>query len=216
MSKAKQELERYLFYLQRFSNHDQAGKFAAKHRAQTTEVRRRTDVYASSGHTCPARAVHLTHTRPNVLFVRRVRMQRMIKLQNESGLDVMDVTYLSEATEALLVCRRVLKYTYVHGYYLAAGPEKQLFEHLQEQLERSTEHLAELTEKPVDKMDPADVRRPPARARMRFMSGRLRTHCTPYAHAPPSCMALLADDQLHARDTPIPAQPVVGCGGGSH
>jgi hypothetical protein len=28
---------------------------------------------------------------------------------------------------------------------------------MQEQLERSTEHLAELTEKPVDKLDRADI-----------------------------------------------------------
>jgi hypothetical protein len=28
----------------------------------------------------------------------------------------------------------VLKYTYVFGYYLKEGPEKRLFEHLQEQV----------------------------------------------------------------------------------
>jgi hypothetical protein len=55
-------------------------------------------------------------------------------------------------------CRRVLKYTYVCGYYMSETSEKRLFEHLQEQLERSTEHLAELTEKPVDKLDRSEVR----------------------------------------------------------
>lgn len=69
-----------------------------------------------------------------------------------------EVAFLEAATEALLECRRVLKYTYVYGFYLTReGPEKTLFEHLQEQLERSTEHLAELTEAPLDKMDRGEV-----------------------------------------------------------
>jgi hypothetical protein len=45
----------------------------------------------------------------------------------------------------------------VLGFYMPEGPEKTLFEHLQEQLERSTEHLAELTEKPADRMERAEV-----------------------------------------------------------
>ncbi len=57
----------------------------------------------------------------------------------------------------LLQCRRVLKYTYVLGYYMNDGSEKRLFEHLQEQLERSTEHLAELFEAPLEKMERAEV-----------------------------------------------------------
>lgn len=40
---------------------------------------------------------------------------------------------------------------------MADSPEKGLFEHQQEQLERSTEYLAELTEKPVDKMERVEV-----------------------------------------------------------
>ncbi len=51
----------------------------------------------------------------------------------------------------------MLKYTYVLGYYMADGSEKRLFEHLQEKLERSTEHLAELTEAPLEKMERSEV-----------------------------------------------------------
>lgn len=53
----------------------------------------------------------------------------------------------------------MLKYTYVYGYYGGARPgaERTLFEHLQTQLEGSTEHLAELTEQPPDKMQRAEV-----------------------------------------------------------
>ena len=68
-----------------------------------------------------------------------------------------DVTFLDNATEALLECRRALKFTYVAGYFFPDSAEKSLFEHLQEQLERATEHLAELTEKPVHQLDRADI-----------------------------------------------------------
>ena len=68
-----------------------------------------------------------------------------------------EVSFLESATEALLECRRVLKFTYVHGFYMVDGSEKRLFEHLQEQLERSTEHLQELTEAPLEKVDRGEV-----------------------------------------------------------
>ena len=52
-----------------------------------------------------------------------------------------------------LQCRRVLKYTYALGYFMADGAhERPLFESLQERLEMSTDRLAELTETPVDKL----------------------------------------------------------------
>jgi len=44
----------------------------------------------------------------------------------------------------------VLKYTYVFAYYLAeSGPEKELFEYLQEDLEKTTEQLSETLESPA-------------------------------------------------------------------
>lgn len=59
---------------------------------------------------------------------------------------------------SLLQCRNVLKYTYVFAYYLADGPEKTLFEYLQQQLESATEHLSELSElPPLDKLDRAQI-----------------------------------------------------------
>lgn len=118
-SKAKAELDRYLFYYQRYSNHDAAGKFAAKHREAASK--------------------------------------RMEELQASSAASWSDVTFLEEATNTLLECRRTLKYTYVMGFYMKDGQEKPLFEHLQEQLERTTEHLAELTEAPLEKMDRSSV-----------------------------------------------------------
>ncbi len=47
----------------------------------------------------------------------------------------------------MIDCRRVLKYTYALGYFLPDGsPEKHLFEHQQEMLEKNTERLQEFVE----------------------------------------------------------------------
>jgi hypothetical protein len=53
----------------------------------------------------------------------------------------------------------VLKYTYVFAYYLTDdGPEKTLFEYLQQQLESSSEHLSELSElPPIDKLNRTQI-----------------------------------------------------------
>jgi ariadne-1 len=113
------ELDRYLFYFQRYENHHQAGKFAER--------------------------------------LRETTQKRMTELQEKSTSSWSDVTYLEAATEVLLDCRRVLKYSYAFGYYMKDSREKRLFEHLQEMLEKNTEHLAELTEMPLSKMDRTDV-----------------------------------------------------------
>jgi membrane protein YqaA with SNARE-associated domain len=55
-------------------------------------------------------------------------------------------------------CRRVLKYTYVLGFFLRDhSPEKQLFEHHQEMLEKNTERLQEYTELTLDQIDRTQV-----------------------------------------------------------
>jgi ariadne-1 len=85
---------------------------------------------------------------------------RMVLLQ-ESSDDVKwsDVEFLKTANEQLVECRRVLKYSYVFAYYLKPQFEmqKQRFEHHQEMLERFTETLSELSEKPLAEMDRTDV-----------------------------------------------------------
>jgi ariadne-1 len=53
---------------------------------------------------------------------------------------------LDHATDQLIECRRVLKYTYVYAFYLNDGPEKTFFEWLQGDLERDTEELSGLLE----------------------------------------------------------------------
>ncbi|KAJ0403475.1 hypothetical protein ATCC90586_003588 [Pythium insidiosum] len=94
-------------------------------------------------------------------FAQRMREgteTRMIELQASHGESSwIDVQFLNAATEQLIECRRVLKYTYVFGYYLPPGKEKSLFEYLQENLEKNTEHLTGLSEMPLDKMNRAEI-----------------------------------------------------------
>ena len=66
-ARAKADLDRYIFYYQRYVNHEQAGRFAAKHREATA--------------------------------------RRMAELQEAGGFTYSDVTFLNEATEALLEVR---------------------------------------------------------------------------------------------------------------
>jgi ariadne-1 len=85
---------------------------------------------------------------------------RMILLQ-ESSDDAKwsDVEFLKTANEQLVECRRVLKYSYVFAYYMNQSylMQKERFEHHQEMLERFTENLSELSEKPLLEMDRTDV-----------------------------------------------------------
>ena len=46
-------------------------------------------------------------------------------------------------------CRSVLKYTYVLHYYMSESPQKDLFEYLQEDLEKTAELLSETLENPM-------------------------------------------------------------------
>jgi ariadne-1 len=85
---------------------------------------------------------------------------RMILLQESSeNAKWSDVEFLKAANEQLVECRRVLKYTYAFAYYMSpsAMMQKERFEHHQEMLERFTENLSELSEKPLDQMDRTDV-----------------------------------------------------------
>lgn len=94
-------------------------------------------------------------------FAQRMREgteSRMIELQASHGdSSWIDVQFLNAATEQLIECRRVLKYTYVFGYYLPTGKEKNLFEYLQENLEKNAEHLTGLSEMPLDKMNRSEI-----------------------------------------------------------
>lgn len=86
--------------------------------------------------------------------------QRMVMLQEASSdAKWADVEFLKTANEQLVECRRILKFTYVFGYYLdpRSSMQRERFEYHQEMLERFTENLSELSEKPLAEMDRTDV-----------------------------------------------------------
>lgn len=68
-----------------------------------------------------------------------------------------DLHLLNTATEQLIECQRVLKYTHVFGYNLDPGKEKSLFEYLQDMLERNVERLTDMLMKPLDEMNCFDI-----------------------------------------------------------
>jgi ariadne-1 len=82
----------------------------------------------------------------------------MIEKQESERSAWIDVQFLKQAAEQVIECRRVLKFTYVLGYHLEDNsPEKQLFEHHQEMLEKNTEELQQQTEKSMDQIDRTQV-----------------------------------------------------------
>ena len=85
--------------------------------------------------------------------------RRMVELQESTQGSWIDVQFLKAANEMVIECRRVLKNTYVFGYYLPtdAAKRRELFENLQEHLEKFTETLSEMTELPIDQMDRTEI-----------------------------------------------------------
>lgn len=137
VAKAKRELDRYLHYYKRYHAHSEAQKFAKKQLKETE-----------------SRMVLLQESTENATWT--------------------DVEFLKVANEQLVDCRRVLKYTYCFAYYMPLPPsvkdsadyddsehrrlmQKERFEHHQEMLERFTENLSELAEKPLQSIDRVSV-----------------------------------------------------------
>ena len=82
----------------------------------------------------------------------------MIELQESGKSAWIDVQFLKQAVEQVIECRRVLKYTYVLGYFLEdLTQEKRLFEYHQEMLEKHTETLHHYTEMSLDNLDRTQV-----------------------------------------------------------
>jgi ariadne-1 len=73
-------------------------------------------------------------------------LNQMMSMNMNPELSSRNVKIVDEATENLIECRRVLKYTYVAAFYMKKGPNLRLFEYLQGELERSTEELSHLLE----------------------------------------------------------------------
>jgi len=90
--------------------------------------------------------------------LRENAIKKMESIQNSDDSRWIDVQYIDSATEQLIECRRTLKYTYVFAYFLTEGPEKNLFEYLQSELERNTENLSGALESPVGTQEPRQLK----------------------------------------------------------
>ena len=89
---------------------------------------------------------------------REAAERKMVERQEAHRSTWIDVQFLKNAAEQVIDCRRVLKYTYVLGYFLEDdSPETQLFEHHQELLEKNTEKLHEYTEQSLEAIDRTQV-----------------------------------------------------------
>jgi len=113
--RAKHALEKYMFFFERFMDHDRGTKLTVREE-QELEGKVQT-------------------------------------LHDKHGFDIIELQFLYDALRQVRACRRVLKWTYVYGYYLEdVGPEKNLFEHLQKHLEEQTDSLHEMLEKEFDQI----------------------------------------------------------------
>jgi ariadne-1 len=127
--RAKRELDRYLHYFKRYQAHHSAQLYAEKQLVQTEK--RMGDLQESTG-----------------------------------GSSWIDVQFLKTANETVIECRRALKFTYVFGFYLTSpkaleshtSKHRDLFENMQEDLERFTEVVSELTEMPIEKLTAGDLK----------------------------------------------------------
>ncbi|CAK9025798.1 unnamed protein product [Durusdinium trenchii] len=111
---AKHALDIYMFYFERFMDHDKGMKLT---------VIQEQDIEG--------------------------KVQR---LHDEHGFAIIELQFLYDALRQVRACRRVLKWTYVYGYYLDDSNEKPLFEYLQKNLEEKTDCLHEMLEKDFDKI----------------------------------------------------------------
>jgi ariadne-1 len=90
--------------------------------------------------------------------LREAAVVKMVSIQNTDSNRWIDVQYIDTATEQLIECRRTLKYTYVFAFYMINGPEKNLFEYLQAELEKTTEQLSGYLEAPIGSHAPRQIK----------------------------------------------------------
>ena len=76
--------------------------------------------------------------------------QSIKKLNQKCSYPLNELEFLQNAANSMVEIRRVLKYSYMYGYYLDDQKVKELYEHLQGRLEENAEHLHQLLERNLD------------------------------------------------------------------
>ena len=80
---------------------------------------------------------------------------KMDDLAVDAGMHVRATEFLLQAVKVVIECRRILRWTYVHAYYIDSGAERTLFEYRQGELESMTEKLNKLTEGDIEQLSAA-------------------------------------------------------------
>lgn len=98
----------------------------------------------------------------SISFAKRTKTEterRMDEMAQRYNWKPNEATFLMDAVDTVIECRRLLAWTYPIGYYLAEDFQKKaLFEDLQQQLEKFTEHLHGLSENDMDKLADNKIR----------------------------------------------------------
>ncbi|KAI5082911.1 hypothetical protein GOP47_0002654 [Adiantum capillus-veneris] len=81
--------------------------------------------------------------------LRHLQTSQLEKLSDRHSLPISQLKFITEAWLQIIECRRVLKWTYAYGYYLAEEDvaKKQFFEYLQGEAEAGLERLHQCAEK---------------------------------------------------------------------
>jgi ariadne-1 len=72
--------------------------------------------------------------------------QKVMKELSEKGMSWIDVQFIETSTKTLTETRRMLKFSYIYGYYLPSHVNREIFEYLQSDLESGVERLSALLE----------------------------------------------------------------------
>ncbi len=79
-------------------------------------------------------------------FERKIREEALARMREltQSDSTWLGVQYISKAAEQLILCRSMLKYSYIYAYYMfeEVSAARHLFEYLQQDLELTTEELS--------------------------------------------------------------------------
>ena len=82
---------------------------------------------------------------------------KILELHTKKKFPFSELQFLKNAAESMISVRRVLKNSYVYGYYIDDQTEKVLFENLQGRLEENCDHLHQLLEKDLGEFTKENV-----------------------------------------------------------
>ncbi|CDO71887.1 hypothetical protein BN946_scf184940.g34 [Trametes cinnabarina] len=129
-TQAKQNLQKWLFYFDRFNNHEISAQLDEELCSRTEEK------MVEWQETSKMSWIEVGFSVPY--------------MQHKTDVCVPQSTFMRDAVDELTRCRRTLKWSYTMAYFLKAGNQKQIFEDIQADLEKAVEDLSQLLEEPVE------------------------------------------------------------------